>query len=93
MTVRFRPREREILRKLCQGFDAKQIAADLEISESTAHNHIRNLYRKAQLAGAHQLPLYVLQQPVALRAPTDLLPGLHQPRADCQCCVCRALAA
>lgn len=44
------PRQREILRLLVQGVRAKQIAAQLTLSETTVRNHIRAILREL---GAH----------------------------------------
>ena len=90
MTTRFTRRDRLILAMLCQGMDAKEVAARLEIALRTAHKHIRTLYRRAAVAGAHQLVLYVMQQPDALRPGCDCQQGIHLPGSD-SCPYCQVM--
>lgn len=43
------PREIEILELLSEGYQYKEIAAELFISPNTVHNHLRNIYEKLQV--------------------------------------------
>jgi len=89
--VRFSRRDRHILRMLCQGNDAKEIADELEICLGTTHTHIRSLYRKAGLVCDRHLIVYAMQQPDALQPGTECHPGLHQVGAD-SCPYCQAMS-
>lgn len=90
MTVHFTPRDRYILSLLCHGLEAKGIAAKLEVTVGTTHTHIRSLYRKAGVAGSHQLVLYVMQQPTSLQSGSLCTQGLHLPGLD-SCPYCQAV--
>jgi PAS domain S-box-containing protein len=45
------PRERDILGLVCQGLGDKEIARRLDISHSTARNHVARIYRKIDVHG------------------------------------------
>jgi two-component system nitrate/nitrite response regulator NarL len=49
------PREMEVLRFLVQGLSNKEIAAKLEISESTVKNTLQQLFTKASVRTRSQL--------------------------------------
>jgi len=64
-------RQREILKKVCQGNDYKTIAEDLVISEETVKSHVGNIYVKLGLD----------QMPVSLRRKAifeTYCPALHE---------------
>jgi DNA-binding CsgD family transcriptional regulator len=98
MTVRFSRHDRIILRMLIRGLSPNQVAAELEITESTANHHVRNVCKKAGVTGFHQLIIYVMQQPFCLRRngtrrlspPTNK--GLRPPGYVDDSPYCRALA-
>ena len=48
------PREQEILQRLAQGFQHKEISADLQISISTVRSHVATMYRKLQVRSRSQ---------------------------------------
>ena len=76
--VVFSRRERELLRRIAESAaSAKQVAAALEISPSTASAHLRKLCDKAGVENEAQLVVYVMQQPVALRSRTSCRRGIH----------------
>ena len=94
MTLRFTKRQRLILKRLCEGYEVKAIAAELEIAEGTARTHVRNLVRKAGVVSDLQLVLYVMQQPQSLIQGQNCQPGLHLHGAcpDSWCPYCRAMS-
>jgi two-component system nitrate/nitrite response regulator NarL len=55
-------RETEVLRSLVQGLANKEIAARLEISESTVKNTIQQLFAKAGVRTRSQLVRVALEQ-------------------------------
>ena len=52
---RLSPREREVLRILLKGRDAKYIMDTFYISQSTAKTHIYNIYRKLDVHSRQEL--------------------------------------
>jgi DNA-binding NarL/FixJ family response regulator len=56
------PREQEILLRLSKGFADKQIAAELNISSWTVHNHMKNIFRKLGVHTRTQAVLKYLQR-------------------------------
>jgi LuxR family maltose regulon positive regulatory protein len=62
------PREREVLRLLCEGLTNRQIAGRLVVSEHTVHRHVTNILRKLDLpsrtaAAVHAARAGVLEAP------------------------------
>ncbi len=49
------PRQRQIVSLIAQGATDRQIAAQLEISESTAHKHVQNALRRSRTKTRSQL--------------------------------------
>lgn len=47
-------RERQVLRQVCAGYSHKRIASDLDISVDTVKFHIKNIYKKLNVANAAQ---------------------------------------
>lgn len=43
------PREKEVLKELCNGSSYKKVAESLFISQDTVRTHIRNIYRKLEV--------------------------------------------
>lgn len=56
------PREREVLRLLCEGRRTRAIAAELHISAATVEVHRRNIKRKLGLKTMAELIRYALQE-------------------------------
>ncbi len=48
-TVELTPREREVIRLLCDGLSTDEIAARLSISPHTTTTHVRNILRKLEV--------------------------------------------
>ena len=54
-------REREILICLARGASNKEIARDLELSESTVKIHVQNILRKLNLSSRVQAAVYAVE--------------------------------
>lgn len=52
------PRERQILRLVCEGNDDADIAAELAISRNTLRNHLSNIYGKAGVKRRSQVVVW-----------------------------------
>ena len=46
------PRERDVLRLLCQGYTSARIGQELLITQATAKFHLHSLYQKLRVTGA-----------------------------------------
>ncbi|CAG0968343.1 Transcriptional regulatory protein DegU [Methylophilaceae bacterium] len=55
------PREREIIAKLARGDSNKEIARELELSESTVKIHVQGILRKLNLASRVQAAVYAVE--------------------------------
>jgi NarL family two-component system response regulator LiaR len=58
-------REVEVLRLIAQGFENKEIAEKLVISEATTRTHVSNILSKLHLASRTQAALYALREGLA----------------------------
>jgi DNA-binding NarL/FixJ family response regulator len=58
-------REVEVLRLIAQGFENKEIAEKLVISEATTRTHVSNILGKLHLASRTQAALYALREGLA----------------------------
>jgi len=59
--VKLTPREREIIVKLARGDSNKEIARELELSESTVKIHVQGILRKLNLASRVQAAVYAVE--------------------------------
>jgi NarL family two-component system response regulator LiaR len=59
------PRELEVLRMIAQGYENKDIAEQLVISEATVRTHVSNILGKLHLASRTQAALYALREGLA----------------------------
>lgn len=59
------PRELEVLQLLAQGYENREIAERLVISEATARTHVSNIISKLHLASRTQAALYALKEGLA----------------------------
>jgi NarL family two-component system response regulator LiaR len=59
------PRELEVLHLIAQGFENREIAEKLVISEATARTHVSNIMGKLHLASRTQAALYALKEGLA----------------------------
>lgn len=55
-------REQEILRLVAKGFVNREIAVQLEISEHTVKNHLKNILQKLHLSNRVQLTRYAYEK-------------------------------
>ena len=60
--VQFTPREREVLRLICEGRTAAEIAEQLFISRRTVEGHRQNLLAKTESPNAAGLVVYAVRQ-------------------------------
>ena len=58
-------REVEVLRLIAQGYENKEIAKKLTISEATTRTHVSNILNKLHLASRTQAALYALREGLA----------------------------
>ncbi len=58
------PRELEVLKLIAQGFDNRQIAKALVVSEKTVKTHVSNILSKLQLADRTQAAIFAIRQRV-----------------------------
>ena len=58
-------RELEVLRLIAQGYENKDIAGKLVISEATVRTHVSNILGKLHLASRTQAALYALREGLA----------------------------
>ena len=58
-------RELEVLRRIAQGYENKEIADELVISEATVRTHVSNILGKLHLASRTQAALYALREGLA----------------------------
>jgi NarL family two-component system response regulator LiaR len=56
------PRELEVLHLVAQGYENREIAEKLVISEATARTHVSNIMSKLHLASRTQAALYTLKE-------------------------------
>ena len=54
-------RERETVNRLARGMSAKEIAADLDVSLSTIHTHLRRVREKLELASTDALLAFAIR--------------------------------
>ena len=59
------PRELEVLTKIAQGLENKEIAEQLVVSEATVRTHVSNILSKLHLASRTQAALYALREGLA----------------------------
>jgi NarL family two-component system response regulator LiaR len=59
------PRELEVLRLIAQGYENKDIAEHLVVSEATVRTHVSNILGKLHLASRTQAALYALREGLA----------------------------
>ena len=55
-------RELEILNLLVKGYSHKLVAAELDVSINTVHNHIANIYKKLQVQNATEVVAFALKR-------------------------------
>jgi len=56
------PREREVVQLLAEGFSAKKIAAQLNVSTKTVDTHRQNIMRKLNLSSVADLVKYAIRE-------------------------------
>jgi len=61
-TPRLTERELEVLRKVAEGLNNREIAKQLYISENTVKNHVRNILEKLQLHSRMEAVMYAVRE-------------------------------
>ncbi|MDP9824174.1 response regulator [Nocardioides massiliensis] len=61
-TPRLTERELEVLRKVAEGLNNREIAKQLFISENTVKNHVRNILEKLQLHSRMEAVMYAVRE-------------------------------
>ena len=61
-TPRLTDRELEVLRKVAEGLNNREIAKQLFISENTVKNHVRNILEKLQLHSRMEAVMYAVRE-------------------------------
>lgn len=64
-------RELEVLRKVAEGLNNREIGEELHIAESTVKNHLRNILEKLRLRNRAQLVAYAYERGWLRRSPRD----------------------
>ena len=62
LTPRLTERELEVLRKVAEGLNNREIAKQLYISENTVKNHVRNILEKLQLHSRMEAVMYAVRE-------------------------------
>ncbi len=70
-TGKLSPREREIITKLARGDSNKEIARELELSESTVKIHVQGILRKLNLASRVQAAVYAVEHGMVIDKSTQ----------------------
>lgn len=55
------PREREVVRGVCRGWDNRRVAFELDMADATVKVHLRRVYAKVGVSGRQELAEYVLR--------------------------------
>lgn len=63
------PRELDIVRGVVKGLSNKEIAANLDITEQTVKNHLRNIFEKLNVANRVELAMLAVERRMADRVP------------------------
>lgn len=63
--VHLTPREQEILSSIARGGSNKEIARQLDITESTVKIHVQNILKKLELSSRVQVAIYALEHGLA----------------------------
>jgi two-component system nitrate/nitrite response regulator NarL len=63
--VHLTPREQEILTSIARGGSNKEIARQLDITESTVKIHVQNILKKLELSSRVQVAIYALEHGLA----------------------------
>jgi DNA-binding NarL/FixJ family response regulator len=62
LSPRLTDRELEVLRLVARGFNNREVARDLFISENTVKNHVRNILEKLQLHSRMEAVMYAVRE-------------------------------
>lgn len=83
-------REAEVLSRVAAGWQNKEIASDLQLSQHTVVSYVVRLLRGLKLRNRVELAAWAFLHPHAL-AGCAATPGLHQPGCGCNHPYCTML--
>ena len=72
------PRELQIAKLICHGFNNEEIASDLNIKHGTVKTHIRNIYRRIRVKNKIELLLTFLHEAARFSTEAGAKPPILQ---------------
>ena len=72
------PRELQVARLICYGFNNAEIAKDLNIKRGTVKTHVRNIYRRIRVKNKLELLLTFLRDAAGFSTESGLKPPVVQ---------------
>ncbi len=73
-------RELAVLRAIARGLSNKQIGSELWVTEQTVKFHLRNIYRKLDIANRTEAAHYAYRHGIAAPLPAEPAPSLVRQR-------------
>ena len=86
--VLFNYNEREIARRLYDGFSPKELAGCFCVSDDTIRSRIAVMCRKAEVADRFELVIWIQQHPGCLHEGVACSSGLHKQQCFCGSAYC-----
>ncbi len=68
------PRELQVAKLVCQGFDNEEIAKDLKIKHGTVKTHLRNIYRRIRVKNKIKMLLKFVDDTMKFAAKSGITP-------------------
>ncbi len=68
------PRELQVAKLVCQGFNNEEIAKDLKIKHGTVKTHIRNIYRRIRVKNKIKMLLKFVDDTMKFAAKSGITP-------------------
>jgi DNA-binding NarL/FixJ family response regulator len=76
------PRELQVARLVCEGFNNDEIAGSLKITQGTIKTHIRNIYRRVRVKNKIEMLLkfvdHASKSPIRSKIDLPIRPGVPQ---------------
>jgi len=70
------PRELQVAKLVCQGFNEEEIAKDLNLKHGTLKTHLRNVYRRVRVRNKITLLLRLVEDAAAFSAKSKITPPI-----------------
>jgi len=70
------PRELQVAKLVCQGFNDEEIAKDLNLKHGTVKTHLRNVYRRVRVRNKITLLLRLVEDAAAFSAKSKTTPPI-----------------